>query len=339
MESCYIKTFGNFEFHVCSECKQSHKVYGEEDLEKLALFLSDRKELGDEENRSEEELAICSFRVDCDQFEKEIKEGIKSGQRDRNKAIEAYLKAIDLYQGPYFERIQAIWILPKRNYYHNLYLKSLRNLIDLFEEQEDFNRMVSMCEKAIEGDRYEEYFHLQFMKALRGRGEQRLALRHYQEINHFYLQEMGIEPSKEMKSLYKELLSTSIHFEQKNIQDELGEEAESEHAFYCEAAIFRSIYELERKRSQRSKIDIRIAVVEILGAKGREEEEKIVQHVHQHLMENLRKGDVITRWNEKCFLILLHGVEKELMQKIVNRVLKEELQRGWIQIGEMEKIS
>lgn len=329
MEQCYIQTFGEFEFHMSSECKLHHKELDQEELEKFALLLS---------NRSEKEHSIDAYVLDCDQFEEYIKEGIMAAKNDVNKAIEAYLKAVDLYQGPYFDSIQAIWILPKRNYYHNLYLKTLKNLIDLYEEQGAYDQMVLICEKAIEGDRYEEYFHLQFMKALKGRGHQRLALRHYQEINHFYQQEMGIEPSNRMQSLYKELLRSSMDVNHNDIYDELEEDVESEYAFYCEASIFKSIYELERKRSERSKIEIRIAVVEILGNQKPEDEEKRVQHVQQHLMENLRKGDVITRWNERCFLILLQGVEKELMHKIVNRVLKAELDKGWIRIGEMEKI-
>lgn len=337
-EKCYIKTFGTFRVESCSECKLHFGDFSGRDLEEIALILSNYDNSMDSTDRFVYGDSSYLCELDCDQFERYIQEGIKVASKELSKAIEAYTNAIELYQGKYFQEIDALWILPKRNYYHNLYLKGLRNLIDIFEEQEDYDNMLEYCQRAIEGDRYEEYFHLQFMLALKGRGQQRLALKHYQEINQFFHQEMGIEPSNRMQKLYKDLLKCSTDLNRRDIYEELEEEIESEHAFYCEPQIFKSIYELERKRSERSKIKISIAVVELEESIEQDRATELMEHIFQHLLHDLRKGDVFTRWDTNCFLLLLQGVERELLHKITARVLQEELSKGWIKISEIEHI-
>ena len=38
-------------------------------------------------------------------------------------------------------------------------------------------------------------------------------------------------------------------------------------------------------------------------------------------MTHLRKGDSFTRWNDTQFTVLLLGVNNELMQKVMKRIL------------------
>ena len=160
-------------------------------------------------------------------------------------------------------------------------------------------------------------------------------------ITGFYYQEMGLKPSAEMKALYKSLLQTHnpIQSEQR-LSELLESEKPLENAYYCEPETFRSIYELEIRRSQRSGTSFSVGVIELADSKrfSASQEALRMNHLKQHLMEHLRMGDTFTLWGDMQFLILLQGIDQKLMKKVLMRVIDSYSQKEQVIIGQIEQL-
>ncbi|MDF1616625.1 BTAD domain-containing putative transcriptional regulator [Petrocella sp. FN5] len=265
--------------------------------------------------------------LDADHFEMQIQQGDASIDSNPDLALESYLQAIDLYLGDYLpECADQHWVFPIRNQYRRRFIKAIYSAIKILKAQDNYDTIIRISQKAIKMDIYEESFHLNLMDALLVIGEQRQAFDHYIYINAFYDREMGIQPSDEMKAIYKKLLQTQQTL---YTEDDLMKVLESNHlienAFYCEPDVFKSIYELERRRSERSGKDFSIGVLTLQFSN----KDTLAQRDHrirllkELLMSQLRKGDTFTQWNEQQMIILLPGVDEVLTEKILKRVVSK----------------
>jgi DNA-binding SARP family transcriptional activator len=76
-----------------------------------------------------------------------------------------------------------VWLVPTRNYYQRLYLKTLFRLLDLLKKNDKNERIVTLCEEALLIEPFEENIHIELMDALlrmggaedkRGHGEDKI---------------------------------------------------------------------------------------------------------------------------------------------------------------------
>lgn len=263
--------------------------------------------------------------LDTDLFEKYIKEADALKLKYPLKALEKYEAALELYIGDYLpECADQHWVFPVRNQYRRLYLKAVQSAIEIYKLKDDFESILNLCQKAIHIDIYEECFHVNLLEALLAKGEQRQAIDHYDYITGFYSREMGIKPSDEMRVIYKKILQTQSSIgSEESLYEALESTVTLENAFYCEPDVFKSVYELERRRSQRSGVSFSIGVLTALTIKGytHSQKELRMNRLKQLLTERLRKGDTFTRWNDNQMVVMLSGVDEELTEKVLKRVL------------------
>lgn len=284
--------------------------------------------------RWNDKLNIC---LDIEIFEALVKEGDAVKSSEPLRALGAYQEALSHYHGDYLpDCLDQLWVFPIRNHYKRLFVRTVLNTMELLKDLERFDDILLLCHKAIRIDIYEESFHLSMMEALLEKGDTKQALEHYEYITAFYYREMGIKPSVEMRAVYKRLLKNQNLIKSDNgLQDVLESGVSLENAFYCDVEVFRSIYELERRRSQRSGESFSIGVLTMTSNKGYtpSQAELRQKNIKELLLERLRKGDTFTRWNDQQFVVLLPGVDSVLTEKVLQRVLRQETERGTIAIG------
>ncbi len=79
--------------------------------------------------------------VDIDEFERLICQGDAERTTNVNSAIELYKEALSLYKGLYLsDNAYEVWLVPTRNYYQRLYLKTLFKLFELLKERGDMKK-------------------------------------------------------------------------------------------------------------------------------------------------------------------------------------------------------
>ncbi len=283
-----------------------------------------------------------SIKMDAEIFENYVKNGDDQKETSPGVALKSYKDALNLYVGDYLpECTSQYWVYAARNHYRRLYLKTVMNMIDLLKAREAYDEILELCQKAIQIDVYEEVFHINLLEAFMVSGEFRQAFEHYEYITGFYEREMGISPSDEMRAIYKRLLASQSRAKvESNFCDVLEKDICYDNAFYCEPEVFKSIYELERRRSQRQNTCFSVGIITVNPIKGYtySQNELRMNRIKQLLLKQLRKGDIVTYWNYRQLAVLLPGVNDELTEKVLKRIINPEKEDAAIIINQVDKL-
>ncbi|NLW71107.1 MAG: hypothetical protein GX061_08520 [Eubacteriaceae bacterium] len=241
---------------------------------------------------------------------------------------EDFIKAFELYGGDLLSNtLSNSWVVPKSVYYHDLYIETMKKYTKFLEEERRFNEINRICRKALEIDPFESELNLMLMNALIKTGKSQEAYTRYEYATGLHYSYLGVSPSEEMLDFYKNLIRVDRNSEQDidNISRELAQTDESEGAFICEYAIFRDIYKVYMRNLRRLDITIFLAVI-TMGDVNRTQGEdftildKSMNEFCDMMKDNLRKGDVITRYSPSQFALLLPTVNLTTGQVVLNRL-------------------
>lgn len=271
--------------------------------------------------------------LDVQLFEKFINEGNILKEIDPEKSIVLFKMGLELYNGEYLKEVEfEEWIVPIKNRYRRLYLQGLFNYIEILKQRDRSEEIIEICEKAIIYEPYDEALHIYFIEALLEVGENRYAMSHYEYVTTRLYSHLGIKPSPRMKMLYKKLqlnesdLRNEINLSK--IDEELEEDNEGTGALMCEPYYFKFLYNLEsRKKSRNGQKNKFLGTVTIEGKEYitvEEEELKSSMKILEEIVyTNLRRGDVLSKWNENQLVSLLYDVEEDNLKIVANRLQKK----------------
>lgn len=280
--------------------------------------------------------------VDVDEFENLIKDGdCFMADEHVDEAITSYLAAIDLYKGEYLPDLtNQHWVFSIRNHYKRHYMETVLKVSNLLFEKEDTEKIIEICAKAIEIDVYEEVFHIYYMKALNTIGNKKEALLHYEQITGFYYRELGLKPSDDFRTLYKTLLQSTATMSSDLKGLSTLEVEEDDKAFFCEVEVFKSIYELDLRRSKRSNKNFAIGLFHMNGIEKNSTSQEMnrMNHFKQHLYTQLRKGDTFALWSDYQFIVLLHDIPREETKNVLARLIESYPHKNEIAIDHIEQL-
>jgi len=248
------------------------------------------------------ELAV----LDTIEFESLIGQGESKRLESIDESIELYCKAIKLYKGQYLsENSYEAWLVPKRNYYNMLYLKSLLRLVEMLNEKEDYGRIIELCEEAIIVEPYEEALHICLIEAMLKIGQIRNAMSHYEYIAFLLNKEFGIQSSPGLKKIYSKIQSC---YDEKNESDIRNinaklEESSPNGAMLCDSEYFKFLFNINKRKGLRDGIVDYMSLITIncdkRTMKSEDDLKKYVKTMSGVLEKSLRKGDVYSYWNDK----------------------------------------
>jgi len=267
--------------------------------------------------------------IDADEFEDYANQAKDKSAINSEEAINSYTHAINLYKGEYLpESAFSEWIVPVRAYYHDLYLNCVYDLADLYKAMHANNEVIKLCEQAATIDYFEEKIHIKLIEALLAEGMTNRAKAHYNEVTSAYYREMGVKPSAELKSLYRliSLESGSFELDLSTIQEGLKGKEVINGAYFCDAELFRYFYKLERLRGERSGKSVLLCLVTITNPDysmpAAAPLKEVMNNLQEVILEDLRKGDLVTRWNDAQFLMMLPGLNREQAADVMDRIEK-----------------
>lgn len=235
-----------------------------------------------------------------------------------------------LYQGDLLAGYDTeTWIVPKSMYYHNTYLKVLYLQIDLLEKQQRYNDIMHLSRKGLEVDMFDSKLNLHLMTSLLELGMKNEAMSHYNYTVNLHYTQLGVTPSTEILSFYKDLVKVE-HDSNASLDiicQDLQSEEEDNAAFVCDYSIFKDIYKLNMRNLERLNITIFLGLITILPADKKEHTDlllldKIMEMFLDTLKHNLRKGDTISRYGPSQFAILLPAINHKTGTIAMERVKK-----------------
>ena len=118
-------------------------------------------------------------------------------------------KAVNLYKGLYLPEIGEIWPEPDRQRYLDLYIQSVKEFVNLKNEQEEFTASLDCIQQALIHDTCNEVLHRLAMEIYAHMGNQVGISRQFDLCTSNLKDTIGVPPSEETYQLYQDLLAGS----------------------------------------------------------------------------------------------------------------------------------
>lgn len=262
--------------------------------------------------------------VDAEEFEKHCHAAGASEGKDK---LNHLLEAIALYKGDFLPKTSTeLWAVPIATYYHNLYLNTVHEAIDLLGAEARFDTIIEICQQAVAVDPFDEKLHLSMIQTLMANGMQQRAVSHYTKVTELFLNKFGINPSPELTALYKDIIKTnnSTEMNLNIIREELRENGDEPGAFFCEYEFFKDIYRLQARAVVRSGGVVQIALMTVMDAGGHKLNQKqmtlSMSRLYDVIKRSLRSSDIFCRFSVTQYLIMLPSANLEDSEMVLHRI-------------------
>ncbi|MBT3239665.1 MAG: tetratricopeptide repeat protein [Chloroflexi bacterium] len=125
----------------------------------------------------------------------------------QNKTKERILlrQALELYQGDYLTDIDMPWADQRRTKIRNQFLGILEKLARIEFEKKNYSESLILYDQLIEIDPYQDHYHLNLMKCMVAELKIKDAKKHYIDYSNHIQVELGLSPSLELDTYYKNI--------------------------------------------------------------------------------------------------------------------------------------
>ena len=259
-----------------------------------------------------------SYWLDVEEFLDLTKKASRLKGNNPKKAMSIYKKALDIYKGDFLPEIPyQDWVIPYRNNYHWFFVETVLEYTKLLKKYDRYQEIERICEKALDIEAYEEELHLIYLEALLKLDEHAHARSHYQYANNLFNEDLDISSLPELEAFYDNNVKNSSL---EKIRNKLKDRNNIKGAFICKNDIFRMIFELEERRAERINKPVFLSYIKIKEQNKIERYDYLIENI---LEKELRKGDVITRWDNNKYLMLLLDMSKTDVVKVIKRLRGE----------------
>ncbi|MGB4311653.1 MAG: BTAD domain-containing putative transcriptional regulator [Natronincolaceae bacterium] len=266
--------------------------------------------------------------VDVDIFKHLITQGDDISAVDPDSALEFFKEALNIYKGHYLgESSYEIWTVPIRNYYSRLYLKTLYKTIEMLKDKGEHEGIILMCEQALMIEPYEETIHIYLMESMLKLGQVRNALSYYEHISKILQKEMGDISSAGMKEIHRKIKNYSEAKGEINISSMKSklEDASRPGPLFCNSDTFEVLYNLQKNKRQSEDKSAYMGIITLDCPDCNQDDIKNWSETTVTTLKKiLRKGDILTIWNDTQILLILVDVVKEGITPAESRI-KENL--------------
>lgn len=243
-----------------------------------------------------------------------------------NKKARLYESLLDLYAGDLLQTCDRNeWAVGEAATLHESYIRAVLDYIEMLKAQGLYEQIISVCRRALEVDNFHDSLHIELMSSLihlNRPGEAMQQYKHAVELDYRYL---GVQPSEELQEFYKHIVTAgkTLDFSLKAIRNELRE-SDRQDAYVCEYAVFKEIYNLQLRHLERLGTSMFLAIIMV-----RPYDDQVLDSMRQNtvmndlmkiLSQNLRKGDIITRFSPAMFAMLLPTVNYASGHMVMERI-------------------
>jgi len=129
---------------------------------------------------------------------------------DSYRAISIYNKTISLYNGDVFDddHVES-WADIVRAYYLDRYKEAMSETARLYFEVKEYNKSIEALKTLLSKDSWHERSYLLLMKCYLAIGEKTKAVEVYRRCSNVLIDELNINPSKQIIDLYKSMVNIS----------------------------------------------------------------------------------------------------------------------------------
>lgn len=254
--------------------------------------------------------------LDTDEFESVSDEAYVLEKVDPLRAISLFAKGQEIYKGDFLKEDSDLnWLMPARLYYRRLYLKNCLKHMSLLRHFKEYEEITRVGANAMRVEEFEEDIHAMFMEALLRLEKYHQVAKHFLYLSKLFKEVYHITPSKHITNLYYLALEAQPILDNDNDFSPGDIVLKSGGALLCDQKTFKQILKLDLNRNNRIKKDTHLIRVISHSANSEQLNANMINskmiYIQRILADALRSGDVIARWNDNTFFILLGGADEE----------------------------
>ena len=247
---------------------------------------------------------------------------------------ELYKQALQLYTADFLANSQyELWTVLLRQNFRQKFTASVETLLSLLKAGNLNYDIISLCEKAMAIDPYDEKVHVAFLKALMATNRIAHARMHYSYITELLYRDLGVSPSADLKEAYAEINGSTkyVQHDMDYILHSFSEDARAiDGPYFCDEEVFHELFKLERRRLLRNGQSNCLLLLTVSSPNYSVPTPDVLKSARNYLKQvlatSLRRGDVVCMWNEVQVLVLLVSLTFEdaeiISQRVINRFNK-----------------
>jgi DNA-binding SARP family transcriptional activator len=255
--------------------------------------------------------------------------GAEDAEKSEEERISSYNDAISLYRGEFMGEKWSFletWASNFVNFYKRLFLNAVESLSNLYDLRLDYESIISLHNKALLAEPFEETLYARLIQVLIKNGEYALAERQYRQIEKFFSKEFDAPPPQTLQDLYEEAVKASVRKPAAlaRIKELFDERAEHKGPIFCAPDTFTQIYSYGKRVDDRIMLPVFLGKVTVLSDGKTDltkaELEQAMKTMLRILLCNLRKGDIICRYSPNQFLMLLTTTKDSNLKQGMQRM-------------------
>ncbi len=227
--------------------------------------------------------------------------------------IRACASAIELYRGEFLPQVSGkAWAVSMSAWFETVYRECVLKGCSLLAAGERFEKIVTVCQLALQHTRFDENIHKMLMYAYISLGQPRKALDHYNKAVAMFSKELDVDISKSMAPVYRQVMNGINHHgvRLESIKADLREASRRKGAYFCEYGTFKSICQVRARVRNRDPSSSMCVILLTLtapdgGALAPEEARVPVGKLREAIFSCLRADDVFSAYSATQYILLL----------------------------------
>ncbi len=262
-----------------------------------------------------------SCRVDAEELEQFCLEA-ELPERSAEERCELYQRIMELYSGDLIlEKDDLLWSSVLSARCHNRYISAAEHYAQLLLERNLDAQAEEVCMRAIQFEATNETLYVALIRALLRQHRQQEARTFYNTISDTLYQMLGVRPSAELQQLNNRMAEGEMPEESdlERVMNGMQEPQLERSAFFCSFEQFRSIYQLEVRRAPRNGSCLHVAMFTV-GENCCDD--TVMEQVQQSIVRNLRQSDVVARYSNSQFIVMMPDANLEDSDRVAKRVTR-----------------
>ncbi len=252
--------------------------------------------------------------LDVKEFDASVAASKAQRSIDPEASLTEALCALELYRGDFLsEFLYEDWTAALRETYREMYLETVAAAANILKEKKDHKGAVALLKAAISRDPFREELYQSAIENLIAADRYSEGMQLFKQCAEMLDEEFGLEPSEELRELVRKA-KQPLSVLPKDLKAWVDGTANEVGAFICNAPMFESMVDVERRRLRRHKRPFSLLSVTT-------KDEKAGEEMLHALQKALRESDVICQWRDGQVMALLPNTD-ELGASVVTRRLK-----------------
>ena len=268
--------------------------------------------------------------VDCEEFERLYNLACVA-DLTKQERLDRLLQVIDVYKGDFLPNAGFdLWAVPLKTYYRAIYFKCVYPVLEMLEEEGRFSDVERLCDKVMLIDQFDEKLHEHHIKSLIGQGKQAAARDEYQRVTTMFFDELGVNPSESMNTLYMNILQADGNdtHNLKELAQNWMNEADFSGAYFCGYGMFKAAYQIESRSIARSGRSVYLISLTIdANSESSKKNTGAMQYLGEIIQDSFRKGDLFTRATRNQYMVMMLNLTYEDCTRLAKRIQRTHKQK------------